>query len=302
MIRGNVGVGVRMRCATLLPLLALALPPAAQAKSVRVAVVQLKSTETGDFAAMLREARSAKAAGAAMVVFPETADMGWLNPRTFSDAAPIPGSVTDSFADIAKRVGIWVATGLAERGRPLDGQPSTFEAYDSAVLMDPSGAIVLRHRQFSVVRNAFGSCPAGSGPGGCGYTPGRLGDTRVARTPFGTVGLLVCDDAFTFDTASLDALKPFRPTLVVVPWGVTAGSQRECGMDGFNATGFAAQAAAYLGTAYVVGANGTGERAYGRFLPSWYCGASGFATPTGAVGGVMDGTDETGLFDIPVPD
>lgn len=284
---------------TLLLALAPSLP--ASASSVRVALVQLNAARVGDFGTMLAEARSAKAAGAQLIVFPENADMGWLNPQAFFDAAPVPGAVTDHFADIAKATGLWVVTGLAERGRQVTAQPATYEAYDSAVMIDPTGAIVLRHRQFNVVKNAFSSCPAVFGGNGCSYTPGPLSDTKVAKTPFGLVGLFVCDDAFTYDTASLDALKAYHPTLVIVPWGITAGSQAECGKDDFNATDYAAKASAYLQT-YVVGANATGERTYGRFLPSWYCGTSGFATPAGAVGGVLNGQDEMGVFDIPVAD
>lgn len=235
---------LRWIVSSLLLLLAGATP--AFAGSVRIAVVQLNSADVGDFNKMLADARSAKAAGAQLVVYPETADMGWLNPKAFSDAAEMPGPVTDRFADIVRATGVWVVTGLAERGKQIAQQPPTFEAYDSAALIDPAGNIVLHHRQFNVVRNAFSSCPAAFGAGGCGYTPGLLSDTKVAQTPFGVIGLFVCDDAFTYDTASLDALAALHPTLVVIPWGITAGSQPDCGKDGFSATGFAGQAAAYL--------------------------------------------------------
>ena len=282
----------------LTPLLVLTSSAPATAMSVRIAVAQLNSAKEGDFATMLAEARTARAAGAQLIVFPEASDMGWLNPQTFYDAAPIPGVVTDQFAEIAKSTGIWVVAGVTERGSQISLQPPTYEAYDSAVMIDPTGSIVLHHRQFNVVKNAFSTCPTGTPR--CGYTPGSLTDTKVAKTPFGLVGLLVCDDAFTYDTASLDALKQHRPTLVIVPWGITAGSEAECGKDGFNATSYAVQAAAYLKTAYVVGANATGQRTYGRFLPSWYCGMSGFAKPTGEVGGVANTQDEMGLFDVPI--
>lgn len=291
---------MRLRLCVATLFLAAASASSADAESVRIAIAQLSSGQAGDFDVMLARARAAKAAGARLIVFPETADMGWLNPKAFFEASPIPGAVTDRFAEIAKSTGLWLVTGLAERGRQIADGPATFEAYDSAVMIDPSGAIVLRHRKFNVLKNAFSSCPVAYGSQGCGYTPGALSDIKVAQTPFGAVGLLVCADAFTYDTASLDALKPYRPNLVIVPWGVTASSQTECGADGFNATGFAAQAAAYLKTAYVIGANATGERVHGRFLPSWYCGASGFATPTGEIGGVLDGDDELGLFDVPI--
>lgn len=291
-----------MRLCWIMMLLFTALIPSvpARAASVRIAVVQLSSSDTGDFGKMLVDARFAKAAGAQLLVFPETADMGWLNPRAFFDATEIPGAVTDRFADIARATGLWVVAGLAERGKRVATQPPTYEVYDSAVMIDPSGAIVLRHRQFNVVKNAFSVCPAAFGAKGCGYTPGPLSETKVAATPFGLVGLFVCDDAFTNDTSSLDALKVFHPNLVIIPWGITAGSQAECGKDGFNATGFAAQAAAYLKTAYVIGANATGKRTYGRFLPSWYCGTSGFAKPTGEIGGGLNTQVKMGLFDVPV--
>lgn len=44
-----------------------------------------------------------------------------------------------------------------------------------------------------------------------------------------------------------------------------------------------------------------GERAYGRFLPSWYCGYSGFSKPSGEVGGIANSTDKLVYFDIPLP-
>jgi predicted amidohydrolase len=269
----------------------------ASAASVRVAVVQLSSSDAGNYARMSADARSAKQAGAEIVVFPEASDLGWLNPAAFSDAAEIPGATSDRFADIARATGLWVVAGLTERGKRASASPPTFEAYDDAVLIDPSGAIILRHRQHNVVRNAFSSCPARLGTG-CGYTPGSLEDTAAVRTPFGLVGLAVCDDAFTSDIASLDALKRLGPDLVIVPWGITAGTQEECGKSGFDATGFAAQAATYL-RATVVGANATGPRTFGRLLPSWYCGTSGYATSTGGVGGVMDAITEVGVFDVP---
>jgi hypothetical protein len=38
--------------------------------------------------------------------------------------------------------------------------------------------------------------------------------------------------------------------------------QEKCGKENFNATGFASQAAMYLGSAYVIGANAKGKRPY----------------------------------------
>jgi len=142
--------------------------------------------------------------------------------------------------------------------------------------------------------------PGDYGSNGCNYAPGPLSDVRVVATPFGRIGMLVCADAYTSDTSTIDVLKSMNPELVIVPWGVTAASQEECGEAGFNATGFAAQAATHLGSAYVIGANSVGSRPYGRFLPSWYCGTSGFATPWGKIGGLADEKQGVTIFDVPL--
>jgi hypothetical protein len=115
---------------------------------------------------------------------------------------------------------------------------------------------VLHHRKHNVLKNAFepDACQAVFGVKECSYTPGQLSDTKVVETPFGRTAILVCADAYPYDPASLQALKAQSPEFVIIPWGITAGTQAQCGAEGFNATGFAAEAAKYLGTAYVVGA------------------------------------------------
>jgi hypothetical protein len=87
-----------------------------------------------------------------------------------------------------------------------------------------------------------------------------------------------------------------RPTLIIF-WGITASTQCECGTQGFNATTFAAEAARYL-NAIVVGANAIGTRYYGRFLPSEYCGTSGYATPTGERTETKQPSEELVFFHI----
>ncbi|WP_249928849.1 carbon-nitrogen hydrolase family protein, partial [Vibrio parahaemolyticus] len=60
-------------------------------------------------------ASRAKAAGAELVIFPESSVFGWLNPNAFMQAEPIPGKYSEKFAQIASSLNIWVAVGLAER-------------------------------------------------------------------------------------------------------------------------------------------------------------------------------------------
>lgn len=181
------------------------------------------------------------------MVYPEEVVFGWLNPKVFYEAEPIPGRAQAAFASIAKEAGIWVAAGLAERGPQIAFDPITYEVFDSGILIDSRGQTVLHYRQHNVIKNAFSECPIKYGSQGCSYTQGPLSDVEVAETPFGRIGMLVCADAYTYDTSTLNALKSLKPELVIIPWGVTAGSTEECGETGFNAKGFAVRAATHLG-------------------------------------------------------
>ncbi len=249
------------------------------------AVVQLRADDVGDFARMRMLAQSAKARGADLVIFPEESVFGWLNPQAFTQGAPVPGAYSDRFAAIARDVGIWVAAGLAEQGPPAGpgALPGAHYAYNSAILIDRQGRIVLHQRKVNVLRNAFdpAACKAILNLEQCNYLPGDLADVAVADTPFGKVSLLVCSDAFAEPaTPALERLKALRPDIVIVPWGITAASPDQCGADGFNATMSAVRASGYLGSG-VVGANAVGTRRYGKYLPSVYCGTSGYAAPSG---------------------
>jgi apolipoprotein N-acyltransferase len=154
--------------------LAAALPVHAGADensaSVRVALVQLDSSDVGNFRKMEELAKQAKQQGAELVVFPEASSFGWLNPKAFTDAEPIPGAQASKFAAIARSANIWLATGLEERGPKASEH--AFQAYDSGILINPQGEIVLHHRKHNVLKNAFDedACRAVFGVDGCGYT------------------------------------------------------------------------------------------------------------------------------------
>jgi predicted amidohydrolase len=268
------------------PWMCLGANACAQAPTVAVAMAQLRSSDVGDFNKMSLLATEAKRQGADLIIFPEESVFGWLNPKAFTDSAPIPGRDSDRFVSIAKKAGIWVAAGLAERG-PKAGpgsMPDAYQAYDSGILIDPHGRIVIHHRQFNVVANAFdpAACKSILNEDKCQYATGSLSDIRTVRTPFGKTALLVCADAYTYPPATaLNTLKAQHADFVIVPWGVTASQQSECGTSGFDATGYAAEAAKLLDGPIVVGANAVGPRKFGRFLPSVYCGDSGYADTSG---------------------
>lgn len=271
--------------------------------TINIAVVQLATTDVGNFDKMKALAKQAKTQGAELIIFPEGSVFGWLNPEVFTKAASIPGPYSDKFAAIAASEQIWVAAGLAERG-PKAGpgsQPDAYQAYDSGILVDPQGRIVLHHRKFNVLQNSFdpNACKTILNQDECSYLPGLLSDIAVAQTPFGKTSILVCADAYTYPPATaLETLKALKPDFVIVPWGITAATQAECGGQYFNATASAADAAKYLKTAFVVGANAVGPRNYGRYLPSVYCGTSGYAAPTGKSVEAAQPTETLVLFQI----
>jgi N-carbamoylputrescine amidase len=125
----------------------------------RVSLVQLDSLKSGNYLEMLNYALIAKMEDAELLVFPESSAFGWLNPIVFTDAHPIPGATSDQFSSIAIKANICVAAGIAERGPSIEG--IYYQAYDSGILLNPKGKIVIHHRKNSVLKNAFNpdECP-----------------------------------------------------------------------------------------------------------------------------------------------
>lgn len=272
-------------------------------ETIIVMAIQLSTADIGNFEKMRGLVKQAKSHGAQLMIFPEESVFGWLNSEVFLKATPIPGKYSDAFAAIAKEEHVWLAAGLAEQG-PEAGpgsQDGAHQAYNSGILINPDGQIVLHHRQFNVVRNSFdpSACQEILNQNECSYISGHLSDIHAVNTPFGNTAILVCADAYTYpSTEVLDKLKEMQPDFVIIFWGITASTQSECGTPGFNATEYAQNVAVYLDCAVVVGANATGARCHGRFLPSVYCGTSGGSTASGQDIQARQLSDELICFDI----
>src|ERR1035441_8830582 len=88
-------------------------------------------------------ARQAPSLKADLLNLPEAADWGWLYQQARRDALPIPGKYTDLLAALAKRHRMWVSAGCLER----DGD----KVYNSAVIIDRTGRIVLKHRKINTL-------------------------------------------------------------------------------------------------------------------------------------------------------
>jgi len=151
------------------------------------------------------EAMIARGAGAgcAMVVLPECLDLGWTHPAARELAEAIPGPSSTRICEAARAHGVYVAAGLTERAGDA--------IYNAAILADPAGDIVLKHRKINILDIARDL-----------YTPGD--GTEVAETPWGTVGMLICADLFPEMRALGEGLARRGARLIVSPcaWAVPA--------------------------------------------------------------------------------
>lgn len=210
---------------------------AAQKPITTVAAIQLHSDHVGDFQKMHELVKEAKMRGADLAIFPEESLFGWLNSDVFLKAEPIPGRYSDAFAAIAKSENIWLAVGLGERGPKADfrTKEGVHYAYNTGILINPEGQIILHHRQVKVIKNAFDPeiCQQILNQNQASYLPGNPADIAIASTPFGRTAILVCADAYEYGSAeALHTLKQLSPDFVIVFWGITACSKQECGSQG----------------------------------------------------------------------
>ena len=148
---------------------------------LRVAMAQIR-VEDGDLAGNVRRAgeaaRAAAKQGANLVCLPEAADYGWLYQDARKDAFPIPGRYTDFLCSLAKELKVWVCGGCLER----DGD----RVYNSAVIIDRRGRIVLKHRKISTLPEITAHI----------YDAGPKDGVSTAETEFGRLGLTICADNF----------------------------------------------------------------------------------------------------------
>ncbi|MFC1590018.1 carbon-nitrogen hydrolase family protein [Candidatus Omnitrophota bacterium] len=110
-----------------------------------------------------------------IVLLPECLDLAWTHPSAKTEAEPIPGPYSDKLCGFAKSFKVYVCAGLTENDRG--------RVYNSAVLIDASGNIILKYRKINVltVGQEFYSIGA---------------SLSVAETPFGIIGVNICSDNY----------------------------------------------------------------------------------------------------------
>lgn len=118
----------------------------------------------------------AAARGADVVVLPEAMTLGWTDPSARSLADTVPGGESfDRLRTAARRHGVHVCAGLVERAGA--------KIFNAAVLLGPSGDLLLHHRKIHELDFARELYACGD----------RLG---VVETSLGRIGLMICADAF----------------------------------------------------------------------------------------------------------
>ncbi len=169
-------------------------------RNIRIAMAQifcLDGDRSGNFIRIENAIREAKTGEADIVCFPEMVILGWVNPDAHERACPIPGEDSGHFCELAKKYEIYLCAGLAEK----DGT----KLYDSAVLIDKRGRILLKHRKINILTELMNPP----------YTPGR--EVNVVETEFGKIGLLICADTHDYDI--LERMAELKPDLLLVPYG-----------------------------------------------------------------------------------
>jgi predicted amidohydrolase len=138
-----------------------------------------------------------------LIVLPECMDVGWTDLSARRLAQPIPGPHTQRLAQAAMRQNIYVVAGLVERAGD--------RLYNSAVLVDPQGQILLVHRKINELDIAHNLYCIGD----------RL---AVAQTELGTLGISICADNFPNSLAIGHVLARMGAQLLVSPsaWAVDA--------------------------------------------------------------------------------
>ncbi len=246
---------------------------------IRVAACQLevRSDPALTLEDVERALAEAAAAGADIACFPETCLYGWVNPEAHQLADPIPGPTTDRLGEMARRHGLMIAVGLAER----DGE----RLHDSAVLIDRDGTLLLHHRKVNILSELMDPP----------YTPGPGASDSVADTRFGRIGVLICAD--TFKDELVAQIAAAEPDLLLVPYG-WAAPQKDWPDHGNSLHSWVSHTARRSG-APVVGVDATGSIAHGPWTGFLYGGQSIAVNAQGESLGILaDRRPEVRVFEI----
>lgn len=190
---------------------------------------------------------------------PECSLLGWVNPQAHLLANTIPGPDTDRICKLSKKYNIMISVGLAEKeGNRL---------YDSVVLIDNRGEILLKHRKINLLTKLMNPP----------YTSGD--NVSAVNTKFGRIGLLICADTFRGDLIRQMGEK--KPDFLIIPYG-WAEKREKWPEHGKNLERLVKRVAKRV-KAGVIGTDLVGEITSGPWKGYIYGGQSVIADNTGQV-------------------
>jgi len=163
-------------------------------------ILCIDGDRAGNFLRIENAIIEAKSKKAAIIVFPESAIFGWVNPEAHQRATTIPGTDSDQLCSLAKKYQIYICIGLDEKAKN--------QLFDSAILIDDEGKILLKHRKINVLPKLM--TPS--------YSVG--GEVNAVDTKFGKIGVLICADSFQQDLLEKMAIQ--KPTFMLIPFGWAA--------------------------------------------------------------------------------
>lgn len=234
-------------------------------KQIRVAVCQILCIDgdaEGNFRRIENALEVAAAGKAQLACFPESVILGWENPEAFKLAGPIPGPHSDRIAALARKYKMMIAIGIDELEKPG-------RLYDSAILVDEKGKILLKHRKLNVLPELMNPP----------YSVGKPEDIKAVDTPLGRIGMLICADTFTEKHVKQAA--SLEPDVLLVPYGWAAPKEKWPG-HAKNLHKTVAQAARWAGCP-VVGTDLVGMITHGPWTGQTYGAASVVADREGNI-------------------
>ena len=179
---------------------------------MNVALVQFRVEQSAHSSNLARAMRAIDEAANAdpapdVICLPECCDLGWLAAKASEFAEPGGGTFTESMGLKAREHGVFVVAGVTER----DGD----RLYNSAVMLDPDGDPILRHRKINIMGVAKDCYAVGD----------RL---QVRDTILGRLALTVCADSWvphlTQSLAAMGAAAIFSPCAWVCKKGDEAAN------------------------------------------------------------------------------
>jgi predicted amidohydrolase len=140
--------------------------------------------------------------GAKIVLLPEAMDLGWTDPSAKTMAYEIPdGKTCRRLRDAAAKNHIYVCAGIIEKDKD--------KTYNAAVIIDPSGKVILTHRKLNELDIAHDLYDQGD-------------KLNVVHTPLGTLGLYICADATAQGNVLSNSLGYMGADIILSPcaWAV----------------------------------------------------------------------------------